>query len=123
MPALRLDILALTPVLYRQCSACETIYNQAGMRDATQHQLLQEYPPEVLDDHARLSAWIRALWEAYGDRLDVRLVDPQSLAGIWKSLVHGVRRYPTFILAGREKYTGWDQDALHQMIQRRLGES
>jgi len=123
MQALRVDVLSLVPVLYRQCAACETVYGHAGMREATQNQILQEYPPDMLDDHARLSALIRALWETYGDRLDVRLVDPQSLAGIWKSLVYRVRKYPTFIVAGRDKYVGWDQDALHHLIRRHLGES
>ncbi len=123
MPALRVEVLSLTPVLYRQCSPCQMIYDQAGMREASQHQLLQEYPSDVLDDHARLSTWIRTLRETYGDQLDIRMIDPQSLAGIWKSLVHRVRIYPTFIVGGQERYAGWDQDALHQMIRRHLRES
>jgi len=30
------------------------------------------------------------------------------LQGLWKSIRYGVRRYPTFIINGREKVTGWD---------------
>jgi hypothetical protein len=56
------------------------------------------------------------LGSRYGPRLSIKVIDPQSLPGFLKSLRHWVRRYPTFIINGREKYTGWDRDALEALL-------
>jgi hypothetical protein len=50
------------------------------------------------------------------------VIDPQSLAGFFLSLRHWVRKYPTFIVDGREKVVGWDQIALEAVLQARLSE-
>lgn len=57
----------------------------------------------------RLSDWIRALRHQHGGRVSVRIVDPQSLSGIWRLLRHRIRRYPTFLLDG-ERVVGWEAD-------------
>ena len=56
----------------------------------------------------------------YGEAIEIRVIDPQSALGLWKSLRHWVRKYPTFIVNGREKYTGWDKDALEEILRRTL---
>jgi len=38
--------------------------------------------------------------------------------GLWKSLRYWVRKYPTFIVNGKKKHTGWDKDALECVLQR-----
>jgi len=123
VPALRLDVLSLMPVLYKQCSRCETMYNQAGIAERVQNEMLREYPADVLDDHARLSDWVHALAARYGDALTIHVIDPHSLPGLWKALRHRVRGYPTFIVAGKEKYTGWDRGALERLIRRHIQEA
>lgn len=40
----------------------------------------------------------------------IRLVDPQSLGGMWKVLHNRIRRYPTFFVDGTERIVGWDGD-------------
>jgi len=40
----------------------------------------------------------------------VRIVDPQSLSGLWKLLRHRIRRFPTFLVDGAEKVMGWKGD-------------
>ena len=122
MPALRLDVLSLVPVLYKQCAHCQTIYGQADMGETMQSEQLREYPADILEDHLRLSDWVRELASRYAGA-DIRVVDPQSLAGIWMTLRHRVRQYPTFIINGRDKCSGWDREALERAIQRNLRES
>jgi hypothetical protein len=56
----------------------------------------------------------------YGDQVHIRVIDTQSLEGLFKSLRYWVRRYPTFIINGREKIVGWDQAALDAALQARL---
>ncbi len=58
----------------------------------------------------RLSEWIRATRKQHGARVVIRLVDPQSLGGMWKALRHRIRRYPTFLVDGTERIVGWEGD-------------
>jgi len=40
----------------------------------------------------------------------------QSMEGFFKSLRHWVRRYPTFIIDRRIKYTGWEPNVLERLL-------
>lgn len=57
-----------------------------------------------------MSEWIRATRRRHGNRVAIRLVDPQSLGGMWKVLRHRIRRYPTFFVDGTERIAGWEGD-------------
>lgn len=70
-----------------------------------------------MEESHRLAAWLEDLGARYGSRLSIRVIDPQSLLGFFKSLRHWVRRYPTFIVNGRQKHTGWERDALETILQ------
>jgi hypothetical protein len=52
----------------------------------------------------------------YKHRLLIKLIDVQSLLGLYKSLRHKIRKYPTFIIEGREIYTGWDKNQLESLL-------
>ncbi len=78
---------------------------------------MQEYPADLLDDHIRLSDWVMELSRWYGSDIQIRVIDPQSGLGFLKCLRHRVRQYPTFIINGRAKYTGWDKGALEILLQ------
>ncbi len=82
---------------------------------------MNEYPAELLDEHRRLSAWITELSQRYGKDIKIRLIDPQSGLGVWKLLRYWIRGYPAFVVNGKEKYIGWDKDALDTILQRALG--
>ena len=73
-------------------------------------QEINEYPEDIKAEYVRLSAWVRKMREAYGQRMVVRIVDPQSLSGFWKVVRHRIRRFPTFFVGGREKVVGWEGD-------------
>ena len=111
----RLEILALVPTIYRQCSSCEMVYGQSGIGGQAQEEMKNEYPAEMLAEHARLSAWIAEIVERFGDRVEIRLIDPQSGLGFLKSLRYWVRRYPSFIINGK-KLTGWDRERLEALL-------
>jgi hypothetical protein len=120
MPAVRLDILSLVPPLYRQCAHCETLYGQAGIGDLVQSEMMGEYPTDLMDEHVRLSEWVRDWATRYAGVLQIRVIDPHSGLGLWKSLRHGVRKYPAFIVNGREKVTGWHRQQVDEMLSRAL---
>jgi hypothetical protein len=117
----RLEILSLVPTIDRQCSACEAVYGQSGIGERVQAEMAQEYPPEMLADYARLSAWIDDILQRFGDRIEIRLIDPQSGLGLFKSLHYWVRHYPTFIINGH-KVTGWDKERLEAELLQALSE-
>ena len=95
---------------------CERIFDQAGLGKKV-HNLAEQYPPKFLEESHRLAAWLEELTARYGSRLSIRVIDPQSPLGFFKSLRHWVRRYPTFIINGQKKYTGWDREALEALLQ------
>ena len=77
---------------------------------------MDEYPPDLKEEYLKLSEWIRELTRNYKDRLLIRLIDAQSILGIYKSLRHWIRKYPTFIVEGQEAYTGWDKKRLQSLL-------
>ena len=61
-------------------------------------------------EYLRLSDWVRKTRQTHGQRVAVRILDPQSLAGFWKVIRHRIRRYPTFLVDGAERVVGWEGD-------------
>jgi len=83
---------------------------------------INQYPEDVKAEFLRLSEWIRAARKLHGARVLIRLVDPQSVGGMWKALRHRIRRYPTFFVDGTERIVGWESDpdaALARALARR----
>lgn len=81
---------------------------------------MREYPDDLIQDHYRLSALVVELVNRYQNRVLIHVIDPQSLLGMYKSLRYWVRKYPTFIIDGKEKIAGFNQDALEQALSARL---
>lgn len=75
------------------------------------------------EEYLRLSDWVRTLSRTYQDRILIRIIDAASLMGLVKALWYRFRRYPTFIVNRQEKYTGWDERALTEILERHLAET
>jgi len=73
-------------------------------------QEINQYPEDIKAEFLRVSEWIRAARKRHGNRIVIRLVDPQSLGGMWKVLRNRIRRYPTFFVDGAERVVGWEGD-------------
>ncbi|HSC70663.1 MAG TPA: hypothetical protein VLH58_04880 [Candidatus Methylomirabilis sp.] len=61
--------------------------------------------------------------QTYGDRVVIRIVDPQSLLGFWRVLRHRIRRFPTFFVDGADRTVGWEGDpdgAVARALSRRV---
>jgi len=99
------------------CTTCELMMAQANLGQAPQERGLDEYPPEWKEEFQRLSITIFTLADRFQDQVQIRIWDPHSLQGMLKSIRYGVRRYPTFIVNGHNKLTGWDSGLLEQQIQ------
>ncbi|MBI4772444.1 MAG: hypothetical protein HY784_18945 [Chloroflexi bacterium] len=83
--------------------------NQAGLGlgDTVHNQEINEYPEDWKQEYLRVSDWAKHTARRFGRRVVIHIIDPQSAAGMWKLLRHGIRRYPTVILNGRTRFVGW----------------
>jgi len=116
MPPIHLEVIALIPEGWRLCQSCEALIAEAGLGSAPVIRGLEEIPPDLRSDFHRLSGLLLELSARGGDRLQIRIYDPYSLQGLAKSLRYGVRKYPSFIVEGKEKITGWEMDKLEAAL-------
>lgn len=115
------QILAYAPTQFYHCQHCEVIWHQVGAGQAVhQEQLASSIPQDLLNEYAALSAWVRATVETYCGRVVFKIIDAASLEGLLKALRYNARRYPAFIVDGKEKYIGTDFDAARRLIDQRL---
>lgn len=70
------------------------------------------------DDAYRLMRVLDRLRDEFGGRIVVHLIEPLSFAWIVRVLRHRPRRYPAFIIGGREIIAGCDEPAVAARIER-----
>jgi hypothetical protein len=73
------------------------------------------------EDYLFLSGWIKELAQEYREKILIQVIDVQSFQGVYKSIRYGLRRYPTFIIDKKKKYTGKDENELDASLQQYLG--
>jgi hypothetical protein len=112
----QVDVFAPLPESWGMCSSCEMLLGQTGMGQDQASAAQDAYPPDWQDDFRRLSDLVFDLAQRFGEDISISLYDPRSLPGMFKAIRHGVRRYPTFIVSGRAKITGWDLAKIEQHL-------
>jgi hypothetical protein len=115
------EILAYAPTQFFHCQHCEFVWQQAGAGARLhQEQLESSLPPDIQKEYADLSNWVRETVETYGGRVIFKVVDAASMEGLLKSVRYGARRYPAFIVQGKDKYMGTDFAQAKQLIDSRV---
>jgi hypothetical protein len=112
----RLEVIAPVFQGLGICTSCELVLSEARVGENPRERALDEYPPDWQEDYRRLTEWVYDLAGRYGERILIKVIDPQSPEGLVKSLRYRVRRYPTFIVAGRQKVVGWEQQQLESAL-------
>jgi hypothetical protein len=117
----KLEVLAYAPTLFLNCRGCEAALGEAGLsRSVREEQLRTGLPADVQREYDAVSGWVRRVLARHGERVAVDLVDVASVRGFWKSLRHGIRRYPAVIVDGRESFAGTDLAAAEGAVERRV---
>lgn len=102
------DVIYPLPQGWGMCLTCEMFMARAELDEGPYQRGLEEYPLEWQAEFQRLSDIILELSERYQSSIIIRIWDPRSLQGLWKSIRYGVRRYPTFIVGESKKVAGWE---------------
>jgi hypothetical protein len=110
------EIVTRVMTSFGHCRHCDVVFHQTGLDQVLHQREINDYPADLREEFANLSAWIRELNRLYKHRLRIRLIDAQSLSGLYKSLRHRIRKYPTFIVEGKETYSGWDKERLEGLL-------
>jgi len=111
-----LEIVTRMITTLGQCRSCEVLFEGSGLSKKVSQKEVSEYPEDLVQESERLSNLLGQLKQLYRHRLVIRLIDAKSFVGVYKSLRHWVRRYPTFIVEGKETYTGWDETQLEALL-------
>jgi hypothetical protein len=118
---LLVEIVAYAPTAFYHCTHCEIIWKETGFSAGVHEEQVQSaLPPDMLQDYQAVSDWVHHLFQTYCDQLIVKVVDAASLEGVWKTVRHGLRRYPAVIVAGGPRFTGVDFSAAEGEIARQL---
>ena len=120
MRPILLEVVTKMMTTYGHCSRCSIIFDEAGLKRACHEKEFDEYPQDLKEESAKLSDWVRELNRLYKHRLLIKLIDAQSLLGIYKSLRHRVRKYPAFIVEGKETLSGWDKSRLEELLDKHI---
>jgi hypothetical protein len=101
-PPLRVEIVAYAPTAFYHCTHCEVVWKETGFsRGLHAEQVSSALPPDLLADYQAVSDWVRHLLAAFGGQIHIRVTDAASLEGVWRSVRHGLRRYPAVLVGER----------------------
>jgi hypothetical protein len=116
MQPVQVEVISPLPEGWGICLTCEAMMAHANMDKAPYARGLEEYPPDWQEDFQRLSDLVLELAARHGENILIRIWDPRSLQGMFKSIRYGVRRYPTLVVNGHEKVTRLDAALLEQVL-------
>lgn len=116
MKPIHLEVIAPTFQGLGICPVCELVLAEAEVGENPFERGLSEYPEDWQEDVRRLANWVYELADRYGNRILIKVIDPQSPEGLLKGLRHRVRRYPTWIVNGKKRLVGWDRQALEAAL-------
>lgn len=118
---LLVEIVAYAPTAFYHCTHCEVIWKETGFsKGLHEEQIDSALPPDLKQDYQAVSDWVRRMFQVHCDRIVVKVIDAASLEGFWKTVRHGLRRYPAVVVGGRARFSGTDFSAVEAEIANRL---
>lgn len=119
---LSVQVVTYAPTVFRHCQHCEVAFAGVGLAERMhRNEAAGALPDDLAADYQRVSDWVHGLLARHGPGVAVTVIDAASVEGVWKSLRHGVRRYPAVIIDKRETAVGGDFAAADAVIDERLG--
>lgn len=120
-PPLVVEIVAYAPTAFYHCAHCEVTWQATGFsRGVREEQLREGLPADLQADYQAVADWVRKLLSTWRAGLVVKVIDAASVEGVWKTMRHGLRRYPAVIVAGQRCSAGTDFSPAEAEVARRL---
>ncbi len=117
---LLVEVVAYAPTAFYHCTHCEIVWQETGFsKGVHEEQVASALPPDMMQDYRAVSEWVDHLFKVYCDRIVVKVIDAASIEGFWKTLRHGLRRYPA-IVVGSAKFSGMDFTAAEAEVARQV---
>src|SRR3989442_2302462 len=105
MTPVRVEVIAYAPTAFFHCQHCELTLQHVGVGQKIHDaQTAYALPPDLAHDYQAVSEWVRALTAHYGGQVIVKVVDPASGEGLYKTLPYRLRRYPAGIVSGHDRW-------------------
>jgi len=119
---LLVEVVAYAPTAFYHCTHCEVVWKESGFSDGLhEEQVRSALPPDMLQDYQAVSDWVRHVLKLHCDAVAVKVIDAASLEGVWKSVRHGLNRYPAVIVGGQKHFVGCDFGAAEAEVARQVG--
>lgn len=119
---MQVEILTYAPTEFYHCQHCEVVWDSVGFGQRVRaEQRRAGLPADLQAEFTAIADWAASAHERYGDRLRIKVVDVASVEGVIASLRHRARRFPAFVVDGKERILGFDPERLDAAIERRLG--
>jgi len=120
-PSAQVEILAYAPTEFYHCQHCEIVWGHLGLGDRLHaEERKSALPADLQAEYAAISDWALQAFDRYGNRLTVKVIDAASIEGLFKAVRHRTRRFPSFIIDGRERIVGFDRERLDSLLADRL---
>jgi hypothetical protein len=111
------DVLTYAPTAFFHCQHCEITFQQLGIGPRMRRiEADESLPPDLQLEYLQLSEWIHGLQHRHGGRVAVRVIDAASLRGVWTSLRHRVRSYPSVRIGGKSEWARPDYRDLDTVV-------
>ncbi|HET6460487.1 MAG TPA: hypothetical protein VFG29_06835 [Syntrophales bacterium] len=120
MKTISVEVVSNFFTTYSHCTRCEAVFRESGLGKEANRGDIEDYPAELKEEIIKISDRIDELKRLYKHRIQIRLTDAQSPRGIYKSLIHRLRRYPAFIIEKKDVYIGWDRERIDELIDKYL---
>jgi len=122
MGAVSVQVITYAPTIFRHCQHCEVAFEGVGLGERIHRAEARDaLPDDLIAQYQAVSDWVHELLQRHDRGVDVSVIDAASIEGVWKSLRHGVRRYPAVIVDGDRRQIGDDFRAVDALIEERLG--
>lgn len=120
MHPLLVEIITYAPTEFFHCLHCEMVFQQVGIGQKIHaEQRAANFPDDLKQEFAELSAWVERTAERYPDQIRFRIVDAASIEGVYKSLRYRVRNFPAVVI-GKDKVVGGDFTRATELVDRHI---
>jgi hypothetical protein len=121
---LTVEIITYAPTEFFHCTHCEVVFQHVGVGQKIHaEQREANLPDDLKQEFAGLSAWVQETAERHPDEIQFKVVDAASLEGVYKALRHGIRKFPSVIVGGKDKVVGGDLARATELVERHLAAS